>query len=140
MNEALLKPFTDEEIWTTLDNIGDLKAPRADGYLAIFYKRFWHVVGDRVKQEVHNVLNGGDMPNGWNDTIIVLIPKVRDPTKLKHLKPISLCTMLYKIVSKVLANRLKNFLPKIISPSQSSFVSSNRPLTTVSFRGSQFFP
>ena len=87
MNEALMKPFTDEEIWTALDNIGDLKAPGADGYPAIFFKRFWHVVGDRVKQEVHNVLNGGDMPNGWNDTIIVLIPKVRNPTKLKDLRP-----------------------------------------------------
>ena len=120
MNEILMKPFTDEVIWTTLDNIGDLKAPGADGYPAIL--RFWHVVGDRVKQEVHNVLNGGDMPNGWNDTIIVLIPKVRNPTKLKDLRPISLCTVLYKIISKVLANRLKNFLPEIISPSQSAFV------------------
>lgn len=75
-----------------------------------------------MEQEVRAVLNGDDMPQGWNDTIIVLIPKVRNPSNLNDLRPISLCTVLYKIVSKVLANRLKGLLPHIISPSQSAFV------------------
>ena len=68
------------------------------------------------------VLNGGEMPSGWNDTIIVLIPKVDKPEKLKELRPISLCTILYKLISKVLANRLKLVLPEVISQSQSTFV------------------
>lgn len=79
-------------------------------------------MGDRVKAEVLAVLNGSAMPPGWNDTIIVLIPKVKSPDKLKDLRPISLCNVLYKIVSKVLANRLKKILPEIISESQSAFV------------------
>lgn len=122
MNEALIKPFSQEEIWEALQSIGDLKAPGPDGIPSIFYKRFWSIVGEQVKKEVLAVLNGGQMPRGWNDTIIVLIPKVKSPEKVKDLRPISLCNVLYKLIAKVLANRLKSILPEIIAPSQSAFV------------------
>lgn len=107
MNEVLIAPFTGNEIWEALQGIGDLKAPGADGMPSIFYKKFWSLIGDKVKYEVLNVLNGGPMPQGWNDTIIVLIPKNNNPQNLKDLRPISLCNVLYKLISKVLANRLK---------------------------------
>lgn len=79
-------------------------------------------MGDDVVTAVLNVLQGGDMPSKWNDTTIVLIPKVRRPTHIKDLRPISLCNVIYKLVSKVIANRLKRILPKVISQSQSAFV------------------
>ena len=122
MNEALLAPFTGDEVWAALESIGDLKALGADGMPSIFYKQFWQLLGERVKKEVLEVLNGGDMPQGWNDTIIVLIPKVKQPEKLKDLRPISLCNVLYKRVSKVLVDRPKKDLLDIISPLQSAFV------------------
>jgi hypothetical protein len=121
MNESLLAPFTGDEVCCALDSIGDLKAPGADGFLAIFYKQFWQLVGERIKEEVLVFLNGAAMPHEWNDTVIVLIPKVKAPEKLKDLRPISLCNVIYKLISKVLANRLKHVLPEIISPSQSAF-------------------
>jgi hypothetical protein len=62
------------------------------------------------------------MPDGWNDTNVVLIPKTKEPQSLKDLRPISLCNVLYKIISKVLAARLKLILDDIISPNQSAFV------------------
>jgi hypothetical protein len=122
MNEALLKEFTREEVKKALDAIGDLKAPGPDGMPAIFYKQFWDMLGDKVTDEVLAVLNGGAMPDHWNDTVIALIPKVKNPEKVTDLRPISLCNVLYKIISKAITNRLKGILPEIISPNQSAFV------------------
>jgi hypothetical protein len=122
MNEALMAAYNNEEIKKALDGMGDLKAPGSDGMPALFYKRFWDITGDDVVREVKSVLNGGAMPKGWNETVVVLIPKVPNPEKLKDLRPISLCNVVYKIASKVLSNRLKLVLPDIISLNQSAFV------------------
>lgn len=103
-------------------NIGDLKAPSGDGFLAIFYKQFWVLIAGRVRSDMLNVLNRGEMLSGWNDTVIVLIPKTEKLEKIKDLWPISLSTVLHKIISKVIANRLKLVTPHVISPSQSTFV------------------
>jgi hypothetical protein len=103
MNEHFLKEFTCEEIKQALNSIGDLKVPGPDGMPAIFYKNFWDVVGDQVTKEVMGVLKGDRIPIGWNDTVIALIPKVEKPEKVTHLRPISLCNLIYKVVSKVLS-------------------------------------
>ena len=58
------------------------------------------------------------MLDHWNETIIALIPKVQCLERVTDLHPISLCNVVYKLISKVLANRLKKILPKIISPNQ----------------------
>ena len=62
------------------------------------------------------------MPVGWNETIISLIPKVDTPEKVTDLRPISLCNVVYKVVSKVLSSRLRDVVPDIITPFQSAFV------------------
>jgi len=62
------------------------------------------------------------MPETWNDTVVVLIPKTQRPERVKDLWPISLCNVLYKIASKVLSNRLKIILPEVISQNQSAFI------------------
>lgn len=69
------------------------------------------------------VLNGGDIPVGWNDKLMVLIPKVKNLNRIKNLRPITLCNVVYKLVFKVLANHLKVVLPDLISKNQSAFVS-----------------
>lgn len=64
MNQELLEPFMGEDVWEALQEMGDLKATGADGIPVIFYKKFWSLVGERVKSEVLGVLNGGEHATG----------------------------------------------------------------------------
>jgi len=115
MNDSLLAEFS-EEVVAALNSIGDLKAPGPDGMPSAFYKNFWDVVGRKVTSEVLQILNeGAPIPAEWNQTVMSLIPKVKTPESVSELRPISLCNVLYKIVAKILANRLKEILPNIIS-------------------------
>jgi hypothetical protein len=122
MNESLMREFSFDDIKEAINSMGDLKALGPYGMPAQFYKRFWDLIGEKVHDEALGVLNGGQMPTGGNETVIVLIPKTLKPDKLKDLRPISLCNTIYKIVAKTVACRLKPVLSEIISPSQSAFV------------------
>jgi hypothetical protein len=122
MNSKLVAEFTEEEIKQALDSIGDLKAPGPDGRPSVFYKNFWDAVGEKLTREVLHVLNGGQILKGWNETTIALIPKVEKPEKVTDLRPIILCNVVYKVVSKVLSRWLRDVLPDIITPNQSAFV------------------
>jgi hypothetical protein len=122
MNESLLAPYTAQEVERALFMMGANKAPGPDGFTAGFYQTHWGTVGRSVTNAVLNFLNGGQLPDGVNQTTIVLIPKIKHPQDLKNFRPISLCNVIYKICSKVLANRLRVFLDEIISAEQSAFV------------------
>lgn len=63
----------------------------------------------------------GKMHKGINDTTIVLIPKVKNPQSIKNFRPISLCNVIYKIISKCLVNKLRPLLDGTISLFQSFF-------------------
>ena len=122
MNERLMAPYSAEEVKKALFYIGYLKAPGPDGLHAIFYKRFWPMFDDDLVAEVLSAVNSQVMPQGWNDTTIVMIPKVQTPEKVSQFRPISLCNVVYKVISKMIATRLTLFLSDIISPTQSAFV------------------
>jgi hypothetical protein len=122
MNESLCKDFTDEEISDALFQIGPIKAPGPDGFPARFYQRNWELLRCNVIKVVRHFFVTGFMPEGTNDTSIVLIPKIDSPIELKDYRPIGLCNVLYKVVSKCLVNRLRPLLGEIISENQSAFV------------------
>ena len=107
MQEFLSSEFTAKEVKVALFQMGPTKAPGPDGMNAFFYQKFWHVVGNNVVLVVLDFLNNGNMIPDINHTNIVLIPKVKNPERMSEFRPISLCNVIYKIISKVLANRLK---------------------------------
>lgn len=122
MKEILTREYSEDEIKAALFQMGPTKAPRPVGMNALFYQKFWNIVGDDVVAAVLDFLNSGNMDPDVNYTHIVLIPKIKSLEKMSDFRPISLCNVIYKIISKVLANRLKQILPQIISPTQSAFV------------------
>ena len=83
--------------------------------LLTFFQKYWNLVGNEVTHAILNFLNKGDFIDGINETFIALIPKLPNAQNMRQFKPISLCNVFYKIISKVLANRLKVILPSIIS-------------------------
>ena len=116
MREELSRPSTVEKVKATLFQMGPTKALGPDGMNALFYQKFWHIVGNNVSSIVLEFLNSGIMVLEINYTNLVLIPKIKSPEKMTNFRPLSLCNVIYKIISKMLANRLKIILPQLISP------------------------
>ena len=121
INESLSRAFIKEEMATAFKQIHPTKAPGLDGMSSIFYQKYWSIVGSNITNMVLNVLNNNLPMTEINKTNISLIPKTSSPKKMTDFRPISLCNVLYKLISKTLANRLKNLLPHIISENQSAF-------------------
>ncbi|WOL11200.1 hypothetical protein Cni_G19962 [Canna indica] len=122
MNASLDHPYSADEILQAVMMMYPSKAPGLDGLPPMFYQKYWPIVGQDVVQLVLSILQGGDMPEGFNHTYICLIPKVKDPKYISQYCPISMCNVIGKVATKVLANKLKTILGEIIDEAQSAFV------------------
>ncbi|KAK8517305.1 hypothetical protein V6N11_044599 [Hibiscus sabdariffa] len=89
-----------------MKGMAPLKASGKDGYPALFFQRFWHIIRHEITQYCLAILNSDQGITDINGTDIVLIPKVPSPSSMSQLRPKSLCNILYKIIAKVLAIRL----------------------------------
>ncbi|XP_074297338.1 uncharacterized protein LOC141628049 [Silene latifolia] len=121
MNANLRRAYDEEEVIDALHQMHPLKAPGPDGMNGLFYQTYWDSVGSEVISTVLAILRGEISARELNKTNIVLIPKKKAPDKIRDFRPINLCNVAYKLVSKVLANRLKLFLNDIVSENQSAF-------------------
>ena len=117
------RDFHADEMGITLKHMAPLTAPGPDGMSPVFYKSFWHIVGKNVTTVVLKALNTGVVPKSLNSTFIALIPKIKYPKKASDFRPISLCNVVYKLILKVVVNRLKIFLAKTIPEAESAFLS-----------------
>ncbi|MBA0587244.1 hypothetical protein Gorai_000376 [Gossypium raimondii] len=122
MNKRLAKEFTVNEIKEAFNQMDPQKALGIDKLSESFFKENWKVVGVDIIKLWHEVVSGNRTVDSLNETIIVLIPKIKEPIDMTNFWPISLCKVIYKIIAKVLANRLKDTLLNYISQNQRAFV------------------
>ncbi|CAN1810998.1 Putative ribonuclease H protein At1g65750 [Linum perenne] len=98
------------------------KTPGPDGLNPCFFQTFWDIFGSSISSDCRSWLTHFTIPESVRDTNIVLLPKKQNPSSMSDLRPISLCDVRYRLVSKVLANRLRQVIPHIIGEEQSAFV------------------
>lgn len=108
-----------KRLYLTLDHT---KAPGSDGFTAVFYQKFQEDLKPEIMKEFENFFERGIFDEQHNHTNLCLIPKVYPPSGMKEFRPIALCNVSYKIISKVLVNRLKKHLGHIISENQNAFI------------------
>lgn len=110
------------EIKTALFSIHPDKAPGPDRFSASFFQSNWDIVGSAITTEIQEFFTTGVLPFSINSTHIRLIPKFTGAKSMADYRPIALCNVYYKIISKILSLRLKPVLQEVISENQSAFV------------------
>ncbi|WCJ40291.1 DNAse I-like superfamily protein [Euphorbia peplus] len=113
---------TDDEIRNALFQMHPWKAPGIDGFQAGVYQKNWAIMKNSLCALVKKAFREGSFDTELNKTLLVLIPKKPMPETFSDLRPISLCNVAYKVITKIIANRLKPLMPQLVLPQQTSFV------------------
>ncbi|XP_071924898.1 uncharacterized protein [Coffea arabica] len=121
-NEMLRGLPTEEEVHTVVFGLDVDSAPGPDGFGAAFYQSCWSIIKEDLVLAIQDFFKGMQQPRGWTRSLLVLIPKIEGASHWREFRPISLCNVSSKIVSKILANRINRVLPHLISPWQAGFV------------------
>ena len=119
---SLILPFTETEVKNAVWDSDSFKSPCSDGVNLGFIKDFWEDIKGDVMRFISEFHRNGKLSRGIKSTFIALIPKVDSPRKLNDFRPIALVGCLYKILSKVLANRLRLIIGRVVSVTQTAFV------------------
>lgn len=130
-NDSLLSPVTEEEITSVVWSMELDKAPGPDGFSVHLYRICWEIIKNNLFRLIRGILRKEKVGGGINSTFLALIPKETNPRSFDRYRSISLCNSSYKIVAKLLANRIKPLLPKLISQAQGGFVKGKQILDNV---------
>ncbi|GKD67625.1 RNA-directed DNA polymerase, eukaryota, reverse transcriptase zinc-binding domain protein [Tanacetum coccineum] len=120
--DRMVIEVSNKDIKEAIFYIGDNKALRPDGFTSTIFKRAWNIVGDDVCLVVKEFFNTRKLLGEINATLIALVPKVANPTKVTEFRPISCCNVFYKFISKFLTNRMKSRLVKLVNVNQSALI------------------
>ncbi|RVW42450.1 Transposon TX1 uncharacterized 149 kDa protein [Vitis vinifera] len=123
--------FSEEEIYAALSSCCGDKAPGPDGFTMAFWLFCWDVVKSEILELFREFHLHGTFQRSLNSTFLLLIPKKEGAEDLREFRPISLVGSVYKLLAKVLANRLKSVMGEVISDSQQAFVHGRQILDAV---------
>ena len=115
-------PFTIEEVFTTLSNLNGDKAPVPNGFTMAFWQFSYDIVKEDIMRLFNDFHDSGEFVKNLNATFQVLVPKKGGAEDFKDFRPTSLMGSLYMLLAKVLANRLKKVMHKLINKAQNAFV------------------
>ncbi|XP_010676027.1 uncharacterized protein LOC104891937 [Beta vulgaris subsp. vulgaris] len=121
-NTYLTSLVTCDEIKSATFSLAPDKSPGPDGFPPFFFQKYWTLVGNSVIRAVQAFFHSSRILKEINHTFLALIPKIDNPTSANHFRPISLCSTIYKIISKIMTSRLKIVMGHIIHPLQGAFV------------------
>ena len=122
MNRDLLRPIVLEELETVVFGMKKGKAPGPDGFPIEFFQEFWEIIKFDLLEVVQESYQNKQMLKSLNATFLALIPKVDGANRLDQFRPIALCNVTYKIITKLIAERLKPFLATLIFEELGGFV------------------
>jgi hypothetical protein len=122
LNNRLTKVVDQQEIKEALDQMHPDKAPDPDGFTARFFQHSWDTIKSDLTKLIKKSQTCVKIGGGTNSSFLSLIPKEKGATNFDRFRPISLCNTSYKILTKIIANRIKNILPTIIPENQGGFV------------------
>ncbi|GKB17462.1 RNA-directed DNA polymerase, eukaryota [Tanacetum coccineum] len=117
-----------DEIRKAVWECGENKSPGPDGYTFEFYRKFWYLVGSDFCKAIQWFFYHSNFLRGCNSSFVALIPKVPDAKLVSDFRPISLLGSMYKVITKILANRLSSVISDLVSDVQRSFVIVENPL------------
>eukprot|EP00253_Pinus_taeda_P010228 PITA_10228 len=120
-----------EELKDVLDSMEPDKAPGLDGFSVRFLLTCWSTIKKDLLRMVRKSQNCAKLGGGINSAFLALIPKEKGASDFSRFRPISLCNSSYKLVSKIIANRLKNILPAIIPENQGGFIKGRKILDNI---------
>ena len=118
----LEKPFTEEEVFSALHELNGEKSPGPDGYTVAFWQFSWETIKGEVMFVFKDFFVSSKFVKSLNSTFIVMVPKKEGADDFKDFRPISLVGSLYKLIAKVLGNRLKKVMSRLVNKAQNAFV------------------
>ena len=114
--------FTSDDIKTAFLSLPRNKACGPDGFSAEVFTNSWSIIGAEVTAAIKEFFSSGSLLKQWNATTLVLIPKTANASCTSDFRPVSCLNTLYKVIAKLLTDRLQSLLSDVISPTQSAFL------------------